>query len=142
MVKILYLNLGGCNGCDIELLAGVFRLEERGISLERPDHNIEHDEYDITIVTGPGTLGNFCRILNSIKRFGRINFGDVIILGSCACGGGIWYDSYMVTGGWDYIIEELKARGIDVKYRSQSVTRVRVSKKEDVEKAIVQVLHR
>ncbi|NPB00942.1 MAG: hypothetical protein GXO10_06170 [Crenarchaeota archaeon] len=142
-MKILYLNLGGCNGCDIELLAGVVRVVEKiGRELPSPDHGIRSRSYDITIVTGPGTLGNLCRIVRDLERIGgEVDLGHVIVLGSCACGGGIWYDSYMVCGGWDMFLRELISRGFRIRYRSVTYVTGCPVRPEDVEKVLVQLLH-
>ncbi len=142
-MKILYLNLGGCNGCDIELLAGVVRATEKlGRELPLPDHSIKNEKYDVTIVTGPGTLGNLCRIVRDIEKIGKeIDLGHVIVLGSCACGGGIWYDSYMVCGGWDLFLKELSSRGFRIRCRSTIYVTGCPVRPEDVEKVLVQLLH-
>ncbi|MEM3542119.1 MAG: NADH-quinone oxidoreductase subunit B family protein [Candidatus Methanomethylicia archaeon] len=102
---IYHLHAGGCNGCDIELVAALtprFDVERFGIKL------VSSPRYaDLLIVTGPVTK----HIAPFMKRvYIQVpNPKVVIALGACACSGGIFNDvdgeeTYAIIGGTDKII--------------------------------------
>ncbi len=105
---ILYINSGSCNGCDIELLAAFVELQETGLKF---NVNVEarKPRYDILVITGPVTAQSFCRISRMLREAGgRLEVEYAVLLGSCACGGGIWYDSYATLGGFDSFLNYLR----------------------------------
>lgn len=92
---VFHLNSGSCNGCDIEVL-NVFTpyhdVERLGIKLvASPRHA------DVIVFTGPITRETLPKAIRAF--FAVPEPKAVVAIGSCACGGGIWYDSYAVIGG-------------------------------------------
>jgi len=102
---VYHLHAGGCNGCDIELLAALtprFDVERFGIRLvSSPRHA------DILVVTGPVTR----QIAPFLKRV-YLQVPDpkvVVAIGACACSGGVFNDvegeeTYAILGGLNKII--------------------------------------
>jgi len=103
---VFHVNSGGCNGCDIELL-NVFApyqdTERFGVKLVgSPRHA------DAIALTGPITREALPRV---VRAFQAVPDPKVVIaIGSCACGGGIWYDSHAVVGGVGKFYELLRER--------------------------------
>lgn len=97
---VYHTNTGACNGCDIEVinvLTPYYDAERFGIKLVgSPRHA------DVLLVSGPVTR----QVLPALRRLYEAVPSPklVIAIGSCACGGGIWYDSYNVVGGVDKIL--------------------------------------
>ena len=99
-IWVYHTNAGACNGCDIEVinvLTPYYDAERFGIKLVgTPRHA------DALLVSGPVTR----QVAPSLKRL-YDSVPDpklVIAIGSCAVGGGIWYDSYNVLGGVDKVL--------------------------------------
>ncbi len=114
MMRILYLNTGSCNGCDIEVLVALLRLEEE-LGRELPvDTSVREANYDIAIVTGPVTAQSLCRVVRQIMSIGKLHIGSAVCVGSCACGGGIWYDTYATLGGFDNFLEFVRGQGLSI----------------------------
>jgi len=97
---VFHVNVGACNGCDIEVidvLTPYYDAERFGMRLiGSPRHA------DVLLVSGPVTrqiVPHVARLLEAVPE-PRIIFA----VGSCACGGGIWYDSYNVVGGADKVL--------------------------------------
>jgi membrane-bound hydrogenase subunit mbhJ len=97
---IFHLNTGGCNGCDIELLACVtprYDVEQLGIRLEgSPRHA------DILVVSGPVTR-NTERALRTIYS----QMPDpkaVVAIGSCPASGNVFMGSPVINGPLEDII--------------------------------------
>ncbi|OGL45676.1 MAG: hydrogenase [Candidatus Schekmanbacteria bacterium RBG_13_48_7] len=97
---VYHANVGACNGCDIEVidvLTPYYDAERFGIKLVgSPRHA------DVLLVCGPITnqvLPYFKRLYDAVP-----DPKLVFAIGSCACGGGIWYDTYNVIGGVDKIV--------------------------------------
>lgn len=97
---IFHLNTGGCNGCDIELLACVtprYDVEQLGIRLEgSPRHA------DILVVSGPVTR-NTERALRTIYD----QMPDpkaVVAIGSCPASGNVFTESPVINGPLEKII--------------------------------------
>ena len=105
---VFHLNSGSCNGCDIEVLnmfAPRQDAERLGVKLVgSPLHA------DVIVFTGPVTLQALPYVIRALEA----SAGAVAVLacGSCACGGGIWHDTYNVVGGIDKLYEILEERGI------------------------------
>ncbi|MCK4430245.1 MAG: NADH-quinone oxidoreductase subunit B family protein [Candidatus Aminicenantes bacterium] len=97
---VYHTNTGACNGCDIEVidvLTPYYDAERFGIKLVgSPRHA------DVLLVSGPVTR----QVLPALRRLYEAVPSPklVIAIGSCACGGGIWYDSYNIVGGVDKIL--------------------------------------
>ncbi|MCD6469783.1 NADH-quinone oxidoreductase subunit B family protein [Candidatus Bathyarchaeota archaeon] len=97
---LIHFNTGGCNGCDIELVAALtprFDVERFGILLEgSPRHA------DILAVTGPVTQQVKKRLLRIYEQMPEPKY--VIAVGSCACSGAPFKDCYNVHSGIDAVI--------------------------------------
>jgi NADH-quinone oxidoreductase B subunit len=97
---IIHFNTGGCNGCDIELVAALtprFDLERFGILLEgSPRHA------DILAVTGPVTLQVKDRLVRIYEQMPVPKY--VIAIGACAASGAPFKDCYNVHGGIDNVL--------------------------------------
>jgi len=110
VLKISYINSGSCNGCDIELL-DAFTLYADTYSIKY--EVVSYDECETLIITGPITRQNSIRVLNIVNSMKRLR--NIVAIGSCACSGGIWYDSFSTWGGIEYLLNYLKNKGKDVK---------------------------
>lgn len=99
-LSIYKLNVGSCNGCDIEILVSNlpdFELENFGLRIVT-----DPSEAQLLIVTGPVTMAlrdELRRAYEAIKEPRR-----VIAMGSCAISGGIFGKSYTVVGPVDQIV--------------------------------------
>lgn len=97
---LLHFNTGGCNGCDIEVLATLtprYDLERFGCLLKgSPRHA------DIMIVTGPVTRQVRDRLIRVYEQMPEPKF--VVAVGSCACSGGVFRGCYNVYPGLDAVL--------------------------------------
>ncbi|MHA1594031.1 MAG: NADH-quinone oxidoreductase subunit B family protein [Candidatus Baldrarchaeia archaeon] len=97
---ILHVPTGGCNGCDIEIVAALtprFDVERLGIlQVASPRHA------DILMVTGPVTQ----QIRDRLKRLYELVPKPVAVIGvgTCTISGGVFAGSYAVTGPLDQVI--------------------------------------
>lgn len=97
---VYHANTGACNGCDIEVinvLTPYYDAERFGIRLVgSPRHA------DVILVSGPVTR----QVAPALQRLLEAVPDPklVVAVGSCACGGGAWFDSYAVLGGADKVI--------------------------------------
>jgi len=105
--RVLYVNTGSCNGCDIELLVAFTRLIEQGVDLDIT-HEVEHETYDILIVTGPVTAQHTCRFIRELSKIKKLHVKNLVLVGVCACDGGIWYDSYATLGGFESFVRYIR----------------------------------
>lgn len=101
---VFHVNSGSCNGCDIEVL-DIFTprpdVERFGIKLvPSPRHA------DAIAFTGPITRAMVSKVVEAIKALPEPKIA--IAIGSCACGGGIWHDTYSVIGGVKEFYKTLK----------------------------------
>jgi len=91
---LLHFNTGGCNGCDIELLAALtprYDVERFGIQLRgSPRHA------DILVVTGPVTRQTKDRLIRIYEQMPDPK--TVVAIGSCPISGCAFYDCYNVLG--------------------------------------------
>ncbi len=91
---LLHFNTGGCNGCDIELLAALtprYDVERFGIKLVgSPRHA------DILVVTGPVTKQTKDRLLRVYHQMPEPK--AVVTLGSCPLSGCTFHDCYNILG--------------------------------------------
>ncbi len=96
---VFHVNTGGCNGCDIEIidtLTPYFDAERFGVKrVSSPKHA------DILLVTGPVTRQSATTLRNAVDAAPDPKL--VVAIGSCACGGGIFHDSFTVVGGVEKI---------------------------------------
>lgn len=97
---ILHYNAGGCNGCDIELLACLgpkYDIERFGvINTGNPKQS------DILLVTGPVTKRSRERLLEIYAQMPEPKV--VISCGACASTGGVFRGMYNCEGGVDQYI--------------------------------------
>ncbi len=97
---VFHLNTGSCNGCDIEIVACLtprYDLERFGIKLVgSPKHA------DVLLVTGPVTG----KMLDRVKRVYEQTPDPkaVIAVGTCGTSGGVFYNSYNLSGSIDKVI--------------------------------------
>ncbi|MEM0044339.1 MAG: NADH-quinone oxidoreductase subunit B family protein [Sulfolobales archaeon] len=100
---VFHFNSGGCNGCDIEVVAAFtpkYDVERLGMTLtSSPKHA------DILVVTGPVTR----QVVGSLKMiYDQMPEPKIVIaIGTCACSGGIFRGGYNVIGGVDKIIKNV-----------------------------------
>ncbi len=97
---IIHFNTGGCNGCDIELVAALtpkFDVERFGIKLQgSPRHA------DVLAVTGPVTVQITDRLKRIYEQMPEPKC--VVAIGQCAVSGAPFKDCYCVHGGIDTVI--------------------------------------
>lgn len=97
---VIHFNTGGCNGCDIELVAALtpkFDVERFGILLEgSPRHA------DILAVTGPVTSQVKDRLQRIYEQMPEPK--HVVAIGACALSGAPFKDCYNVHGGIDTLL--------------------------------------
>ncbi len=97
---LLHFNTGGCNGCDIELVASLtpkFDVERFGIRLQgSPRHA------DILCVTGPVTAQTKDRLIRIYEQMPEPK--KVVAIGTCAESGAPFKDCYNVYGGIDFLL--------------------------------------
>ncbi len=97
---VYHTNCAACNGCDIEIinvLTPYYDAERFGIKLVgSPRHA------DVLLVTG----GVSRQVAPALERLfaATPNPKLVFAIGSCACGGDVFYDSYNMYGGVDKVI--------------------------------------
>ncbi|MGA2819602.1 MAG: NADH-quinone oxidoreductase subunit B family protein [Anaerolineales bacterium] len=99
-IWVYHANAGSCNGCDIEILdvlTPYYDCERFGIKLV---HTPRHA--DALLVTGPVTRQVRERLLRLYDAVPDPKL--VFAVGSCASGGGIWFDSYATCGGLDKVL--------------------------------------
>jgi len=97
---ILHYNAGGCNGCDIVILACLgpkYDIERFGmINTGNPKQS------DILLVTGPVTKRSRERL---VEIYGQMPEPKVVIAcGACASTGGVFRGMYNCEGGVDQFI--------------------------------------
>jgi len=100
---LFHFNSGGCNGCDIEVVAALtpkYDVERLGAVLTAsPKHA------DILIITGPVTR----QTAGSLKMIYE-QMADpkiAIAIGTCACSGGVFRGGYNVLGGAEKVIKNV-----------------------------------
>jgi len=97
---LLHFNTGGCNGCDIEVLAVLtprYDLERFGCLLKgSPRHA------DVMVVTGPVTRQVRDRLIRIYEQMPEPKF--VVAVGACACSGGVFRGCYNVYPGLDAVL--------------------------------------
>ena len=95
-----HYDCSSCNGCDIEVQAGLtplYDIERFGIiNVGNPMHA------DILLVTGAVNLRSQKVLVNLFDQMPNPKL--VIAIGSCALSGGIFRETYNVLGGIDKVI--------------------------------------
>jgi Ni,Fe-hydrogenase III small subunit len=103
-IWVFHLNTGSCNACDIEILdvlTPYHDVERFGIKLvASPRHA------DALLLTGPITRESLPKVIDALLAVPEPKL--VIAIGSCTCGGGIWYDTYSTLGGLNELYRVLK----------------------------------
>jgi membrane-bound hydrogenase subunit mbhJ len=91
---VYHANSGGCNGCDIEVLNALtpyYDAERFGIKLVgSPRHA------DVMLCQGPAMRSTAKALVRAYEAMPAPKL--VFAIGSCACGGGLWHDTYAVIG--------------------------------------------
>ncbi len=99
-VWVYHCNTGACNGCDIEILnilTPYYDVERFGIKLvASPRHA------DAMLISGAVTRPTLPLVKRAYEAIPSPKL--VFAIGSCASGGGAWFDSYNVTGGVDQVL--------------------------------------
>lgn len=97
---IIHYNSGGCNACDIEVVAALtprFDVERFGILLKgSPRHA------DVLVVTGPVTRQTKKRLVRIYNQMPDPKF--VLAVGTCTMTGGVFRGGYGVVAGVDEVI--------------------------------------
>lgn len=99
-IGVYSLNIGSCNGCDIEVLSVLatrFRLGELKVKIvEKPE------EANVLIVVGVVTM----KMLDSLKEvYAKLKEPKVVVVaGACALSGGIFQKSYSVLEPTDKFV--------------------------------------
>ncbi len=99
-IWVYHANSGGCNGCDIEVLnvlTPYYDVERFGIKLVgSPRHA------DVMLCQGPASRATARALRSAYDAMPAPKL--VFAVGSCACGGGIWHDSYGVIGAVEKVV--------------------------------------
>ncbi|UWG96489.1 NADH-quinone oxidoreductase subunit B family protein [Dehalobacter sp. DCM] len=97
---VYHANAGSCNGCDIEevnAFTPYYDAERFGLKLiGSPRHA------DVLLVSGPVTRQALPRLKELYAAVPNPKL--VIACGSCAIGGGVWFDTYHTMGGLDHVL--------------------------------------
>ncbi|MFA5143085.1 MAG: NADH-quinone oxidoreductase subunit B family protein [Candidatus Omnitrophota bacterium] len=97
---ILHFNTGACNACDIEIIAALtprYDLERFGVQLKgTPRHA------DVLVCSGPVTRQIKDRLKRIYDQMPAPKF--VVVVGTCACSGGVFDGCYSVESGIDKVI--------------------------------------
>ncbi|MCM2322599.1 MAG: NADH-quinone oxidoreductase subunit B family protein [Oligoflexia bacterium] len=97
---LYHCNSGACNGCDIEILnvlTPYYDVERFGMKVvASPRHA------DVMLLSGAVTRPSLPLVKRAYDAMPspKLVFG----IGSCAMGGGCWFDTYNVTGGADKVV--------------------------------------
>jgi Ni,Fe-hydrogenase III small subunit len=97
---VYHANSGGCNGCDIEVLnvlTPYYDAERFGVKLvASPRHA------DAMLCQGPALRSTERALRRAYEAMPAPKL--VIAVGSCATGGGPWFDGYAVLGGIEKVL--------------------------------------
>ncbi len=97
---LIHFNTGGCNACDIEVVATLtprFDLERFGALLRgSPRHA------DVLVVTGPVTRQTRDRIIRVWEQMPEPKFS--VAVGNCCISGGVYRGCYSTYPGLDSVI--------------------------------------
>ena len=99
-LAIRAVDAGSCNGCELELHAlgnAYYDLERFGIRfVASPRHA------DVLLITGPVTTNMAEAVRRTVEATPEPRW--VLAVGDCAVDGGVFADSYAVTGGADAVV--------------------------------------
>jgi len=91
----------------IDTLTPYFDIERLGVKLVvSPRHD------DIVLLTGPITRESLPKVIRALKAVPRPRI--VVVIGSCAVGGGVWWDTYSTLGEFPKLQEILKQYGVEL----------------------------
>jgi NADH-quinone oxidoreductase B subunit len=97
---IIHFNTGACNACDIEIVASLtprYDLERFGVQLKgTPRHA------DVLVCSGPVTKQITPRLKRIYEQMPEPKF--VVVVGTCACSGGVFQGCYNVESGIDEVL--------------------------------------
>jgi len=97
---IIHFNTGACNACDIEVIAALtprYDIERFGILLRgSPRHA------DVIVCSGPVTRQVEDRLKRIYDQMPAPKF--VVVVGTCACTGGVFDGCYNVKSGIDAVL--------------------------------------
>lgn len=97
---IIHFNTGACNACDIEIVAALtprYDLERFGVQLKgTPRHA------DVLVCSGPVTKQITPRLKRIYEQMPEPKF--VVVVGTCACSGGVFQGCYNVESGIDEVL--------------------------------------
>jgi len=97
---VLHFNTGACNACDIEIIAALtprYDLERFGVQLKgTPRHA------DVLLCSGPVTKQVAPRLKRIYDQMPEPKF--VVVVGTCACSGGVFDGCYNVESGIDAVL--------------------------------------
>ena len=99
-IHVAYVDVGSCNGCDIEVLAcltPMYDIERFGIkNTGNPKHA------DVFLLTGSVNEKNKPVIQQIYEQMPEPKI--VIAVGICACDGGVFKECYNICGGADTVV--------------------------------------
>jgi len=97
---LVHFNTGGCNACDIEVVAALtprYDLERFGALLKgSPRHG------DVLVVTGPVTRQIRDRLIRVYEQMPEPRFA--VAVGNCCASGGVYRGCYNVYLGLDSVV--------------------------------------
>jgi Ni,Fe-hydrogenase III small subunit/formate hydrogenlyase subunit 6/NADH:ubiquinone oxidoreductase subunit I len=99
-LAIREVDAGSCNGCEVEITAlnnPIYDIERFGIHfVASPRHA------DLLLVTGPASKNMELALRRTYDATPDPKI--VVAVGACACGGGIFGETYATTGGIDKVV--------------------------------------
>jgi ech hydrogenase subunit C len=99
-ISVVHFDCGGCNGCDIEILATLTRIEDiKKLGITRVG---DPSKAQALVATGPVNHRNK-EVLKSI--YDRMQEPKLVFaVGTCACTGGLFHNCGNTLGGIDKVI--------------------------------------
>jgi len=97
---VLHFNTGACNACDIEIIAALtprYDVERFGVQLKATPRHA-----DILLCSGPVTKQVAPRLKRIYEQMAEPKF--VVVVGTCACSGGVFDGCYNVESGIDAVL--------------------------------------
>ena len=99
-IWVYHVNAGGCNGCDIEMIAALtprYDAERFGVKLVGSPKMA-----DVLLVTGPANRQNAARVKNIYDQVPHPK--AVVVIGVCGATGGVFAGGYNNLGGVGRVI--------------------------------------